>query len=180
MSIKMGNYNLKYPIGEFIKPEIISNEILDQWITTIKKFPEELFSEVQNLTEKELGYKYRPNGWNIHQVVHHCADSHMNSFIRFKLALTEDNPTIRPYFEDRWAEQSDYLNSPVILSLNIIEGLHKRWVILIKSLTNDELNRTFIHPEGNKEITLKENIGIYAWHCTHHLEHIKLAKSNCY
>ena len=176
----MNENKLKFPIGEFIKPGIIIEQIISDWITIIEKFPQYLTKEIETLTEDQLKYKYRPNGWNIRQIVHHCADSHMNSFIRFKLALTEDKPTIRPYFEDRWAEQSDYLNSPVILSLNIIEGLHKRWVILLKSLTDDDLNRTFIHPEGNKEISLKENIGIYAWHCTHHLEHIKLAKSNCY
>ena len=176
----MNENKLKFPIGEFIKPEIITDQIKSDWINIIEKFPQNLIIEIETLTEDQLKYKYRPNGWNIRQIVHHCADSHMNSFIRFKLALTEDKPTIRPYFEDRWAEQSDYLNSPVILSLNIIEGLHKRWVILLKSLTDDDLNRTFIHPEGNKEISLKENIGIYAWHCTHHLEHIKLAKSNCY
>lgn len=172
----MGNYNLKYPIGEFIKPDIISNEILVEWITTIENFPKILFTEVVNLTEKELKYRYRPNGWNISQVVHHCADSHMNSFVRFKLALTEDKPTIRPYFEDRWAELEDCKNSPIEHSLKILDGLHVRWNLLLKSLSEEQLNRTFIHPEGNKEISLKENIGIYAWHCNHHLEHIRVAK----
>lgn len=176
MSMKMGNYNLKYPIGEFVKPNIISNEILDEWINTIENFPKVLSSEIENLSAKELGYKYRLNGWNIKQIVHHCADSHMNSFIRFKLALTEDNPTIRPYFEDRWTELDDCKNTPIEHSLKILDGLHTRWTLLLKSLSRVQLDRTFIHPEGNKEISLKENIGIYAWHCNHHLEHIRKAK----
>ena len=94
------------------------------------------------------------------------------------MALTEDNPTIKPYFEDRWAEHVDYLNTSVNYSLKIIEALHFRWVILLRSITNEDLNKTFYHPEAKQKISLRENIGIYAWHCNHHLEHIRNAKLN--
>lgn len=174
----MNEYELKYPIGEFEKPKIITDEMILDWIKTIEKFSQYLAKEVDDLTSVELKYKYRPNGWNIQQIVHHSADSHLNSFIRFKLTLTEDKPRIRPYFEDRWAELPDTLSASITDSIKIIEGLHSRWTILLKNLSVDDLERTFFHPEANKVISLKENIGIYAWHCKHHLEHIRVAKLN--
>ena len=178
--IEMNEDKLKYPIGEFEKPAVITDEIISGWIDTIERFPQKITDEIENLNSDELKFTYRPKGWTIQQIVHHCADSHMNSFIRFKLALTEENPTIKPYFEDRWAEHPDYLDCSVILSLIIINGLHARWVILLKNLSSQDLNKTFYHPETKQKISLRENIGIYAWHCNHHLEHIKLAKSNSY
>ncbi len=172
----ISNQQYKYPIGKFSKPKMITSETINNWISIIEDFPTNLSKEIFGLSEKELLYKYRQNGWNIKQIVHHCADSHMNSFIRFKLALTEENPTIKPYFEDKWAELPDSSISPINLSLKILEGLHSRWTILLKSLNDQQLNFTFYHPENKNEIKLSENIGIYAWHCNHHLEHIKLAK----
>jgi hypothetical protein len=172
----MDNTKLRYPIGEFEKPEKITPNIIEEWIDVIKQFPQKLMKEVGSLTENELKYCYRKNGWNIRQIVHHCADSHLNSLIRFKLTLTEELPTIKPYFEDRWAEMPDVNNSPIEHSLNIIGGLHSRWVILLKNLCENELSREFFHPESNRKISLRENIGIYAWHCEHHLEHVRLAK----
>ena len=166
---------LRYPIGTFVKPKIISKDLIQNWILDIESFPKNLNNLANDLKKEELNYKYRPKGWTIKQVIHHCADSHMNSFIRFKLSLTEDTPVIKPYFEDKWANFSDTVKAPTNSSLKIIEGLHLRWVTLLKSLTNNELNRTFIHPEHNKKISLKENIGIYAWHCNHHLAHIRQA-----
>lgn len=174
----MNEDKLRFPIGKFIKPEIITEGIITEWINIIENFPQKLKSEIENLNKNELDFRYRPNGWNILQIVHHCADSHMNSFIRFKLALTEENPTIKPYFEDRWAEHQDYLNSSINHSLQIINGLHSRWVILLRSLNGEDLTRTFYHPESKQKISLRENIGIYAWHCDHHLEHIRNAKLN--
>ena len=112
------------------------------------------------------------------QVVHHCADSHMNSFIRFKLALTEETPTIKPYYENLWAELSDTIQAPIQSSIALLEGLHQRWTILIKTLSTDDLNKQFRHPETDSFITLKTNIGIYSWHCMHHLAHIRNAKNN--
>lgn len=172
----INNYNLRFPIGEFVKSEIISSEIIKNWINTLRHFPNLLIKEVEHLSDEELDWCYRPNGWNIRQVVNHCADSNINSFMRFKLALTEDKPTIRPYFEDRWAELEDTTKTPVEFSLKIIEGIHARWVVLLNSSSEKDLLKTFIHPEGNIEISLAENIGIYDWHCRHHLEHVCQAK----
>ena len=172
----MNDDRLKFPIGEFNKPDIITADIIHKWIGIIESFPTKLMEEVKSLSDEELKYKYRPNGWNIYQIVHHCADSHLNSFTRFKLALTEDSPTIRPYFEDKWAELEDCKNAPIEFSLKILDGLHARWTLLLKSLTNLQLDRTFLHPDGNNIISLKVNIGIYAWHCNHHLEHVRKAK----
>lgn len=170
------NYKLRFPIGEFEKPNAISNNQINDWIDSIRIFPIILLNEIKDLTDDQLAWKYRPDGWNIKQLVHHCADSHMNSFIRFKLTLTEERPTIRPYFEDRWAELADTTKTPLEFSMKILEGLHARWIVLLESLDEEELKRTFIHPENSKHISLAENIGIYAWHCKHHLAHIRLAK----
>jgi len=166
---------LKFPIGEFVKPEFISTDQIDEWIKEIELFPSRLKLATDPLTEKRLNQKYRPEGWTIRQVVHHCADSHMNSFIRFKLSLTEDSPTIKPYFEDRWAEMPDYLDVSIENSIQILEGLHFRWVKLLKSLNEVDLQKEFVHPEHGKRFSVAENIGVYAWHSNHHLEHIKLA-----
>lgn len=169
---------LKYPIGKFQKPLKIDKIQIEEWIQIIEEFPEKLKNEVTNLTENELKKQYRPNGWTIYQVVNHCADSHMNSLIRFKLTLTEETPTIKPYFEQLWAELADSKNYPIESSLKILEGLHSRWVNLMKNLTESDLKKEFLHPENKEKICLSTNIGIYAWHCQHHLTHIINAKQN--
>ena len=166
----------RYPIGRFQKPNIIGQQHIQQWIKTIKEFPGKLNDEVSHLTEQDLEKQYRRNGWTIRQVVNHCADSHMNSFIRFKLALTEDEPTIKPYHEDLWAELPDTKIYPIASSLKILEGLHDRWVFMAESLSEEDLQRKFRHPETNDLISLAANIGLYAWHCDHHLAHVKNAK----
>lgn len=178
MKLSMEIEKLKYPIGQFQKPKDITKEHIEGWIRIIEDFPNKLREEVENLTETELQKQYRPNGWTIEQVVNHCADSHMNSLIRFKLALTEETPTIKPYFENLWAELADSKDYPVKDSLKILEGLHARWTKLLKQLSKTDLKREFIHPETKEKISLKTNIGIYAWHCEHHLAHIKNAKRN--
>jgi uncharacterized damage-inducible protein DinB len=164
----------RYPIGKFRQPRNIDKQQINDWIRIIEEFPKKLNSEVSNLSEKDLEKQYRPNGWTIRQVVHHCADSHMNSFIRFKLALTEETPTIKSYHESLWAELSDTKSFPIESSLKILEGLHARWINLLKSLSDKDLERQFKHPETNELISLKTNIGIYAWHCEHHLAHVKI------
>src|SRR5690554_6473415 len=169
---------LKYPIGKFQKPKNIDKFQIEDWIKIIKVFPDKVVNEVKNLTEKELEKQYRPDGWTITQVVNHCADSHMNSFIRFKLTLTEDTPTIKPYFENLWTELPDSKNFPIESSLEILKGLHERWVNLMENLSEIELEKEFLHPESKERISLKTNIGIYAWHCEHHLAHIVNAKQN--
>ncbi len=167
---------LKYPIGIFNKPELITKDILEQWVADISTFPKRILNEVINLTNEQLDTQYRPNGWTIRQVVHHCADSHMNSLIRLKLALTEDQPIIKPYFEERWAELMDTKSMPIAPSLKIIEGVHARWIILLNNLTDEQSARIFIHPEHGKIFRIDENIGVYAWHCNHHLAHITETK----
>lgn len=166
---------LKYPVGKFKKPASITKETIDAAISDIENFPELIKEEIQNLDKKELQLRYRPEGWTISQVVHHCADSHINSYMRFKLALTENVPTIKSYEENLWAELPDNQLSPLV-SLQLLEALHTRWVYLLKTLTEDDLNKKFIHPEQSEKISLKENILIYGWHCRHHLAHIKKAK----
>ncbi|MFC0604649.1 YfiT family bacillithiol transferase [Winogradskyella pulchriflava] len=169
-------YKLKFPIGEFEKPETITQQHLSKWISSIETLPERIVSITKNLNDDELNYKYRPNGWTIRQVVHHCADSHINSIIRFKLTLTEDNPTIKPYLEDRFAKLIDY-SEPIDSSISILKGVHKKLGVLLRSLTEEELKRKFTHPEHGKLFSLEETIGTYAWHSDHHFAHIEQALS---
>jgi len=169
---------LKFPIGKFVKPQLISNEIIQKWIEDIEFFPARIKKEVIGLNEAQLDTQYRPNGWTIRQVVHHCADSHMNSLTRFKLSLTEDKPVIKPYFEERWAELVDSKTMDITPSLKMLDGIHARWSILLKNLATEDLKRTFVHPEHGKEFRVDENIGVYAWHCNHHLAHITQLKKS--
>lgn len=166
---------LRFPIGEFQKPKSISQNDLATWIATIENFPQKIKAITENLSIEQLNWIYRPNGWSIKQVVHHCADSHINSFVRFKLALTEDVPVIKPYEEDRWAELADGVSDDILTSIKIIEGVHARWVLLLKSFGEKELKRQFTHPANKKTSCLDETIGVYAWHCEHHLAHIEQA-----
>jgi len=169
--------SLKYPAGKLNIPNQISEREIRIYIRTITEFPERVATEIKNLTDAELiSFHYRPEGWNIKQVLNHCIDSHMNSFIRFKLALTEDNPTIRPYNETAWAELPDTQLYNVSESIQLLHSIHKRWVFLLNSLTAKKLERTFVHPDGNEVISLKENLCIYAWHCENHFLHIANAK----
>jgi len=172
------NFNLeklKFPTGKFKKPDSITENDLKNWITTIENFPSRIKKLTSTLSFEELNWVYRPKGWNIKQVVHHCADSHMNSFIRFKLALTEDVPAIKPYEEQLWAEIADGNSNDILPSIQILEGVHTRWVLLLKSLGLTELKRQFFHPANLKTASLEETIGVYAWHCNHHLVHIEQA-----
>ena len=166
---------LKFPIGKFQKKDSISADDLETWIATIEAFPTKIKKLTSTLTVEELNWIYRPKGWSIKQVVHHCADSHINSFIRFKLALTEDVPTIKPYEEALWAELTDGNSNDISPSLQIIEGVHARWILLLKSFGEHELKRQFFHPGNLKIAYLEESIGVYAWHCNHHLAHIEQA-----
>ncbi|HEY4628092.1 MAG TPA: putative metal-dependent hydrolase [Flavobacterium sp.] len=167
---------LKYPIGKFEKPTTITKDIISKWISDISDFPTRLKTETNGLTDAQLDTQYRPNGWTIRQVIHHCADSHMNSFTRLKLTLTEDKPTIKPYFEELWAELNDSKNMPIESSLKMLEGIHTRWSHLLNTLIEDDYGKMFIHPEHGKTFRIDENIGIYAWHCNHHLAHITETK----
>lgn len=166
---------LKYPIGHFIKPDIISETDIQIWIEIIANFPTKIKSLTQQLSKDELNLKYRPDGWTIKQVVHHCADSHINSFIRFKLALTEDNPIIKPYEENLWATLADGNSNDLSNSIAIITGIHNKWAFLLTTFSDKEFSKTFFHPASNKTYVLNEALGLYAWHCNHHEAHIKQA-----
>lgn len=163
---------LQFPIGRFQKPAVFSKALVAAFITDIAAFPAQIKIATKTLSEEQLDTPYRPGGWTIRQVVHHCSDSHMNSLIWFKLALTEDRPVIKPYNEALWAELADSKNMPVAPALHLLEGIHERWVALLHSLTKEQLVRSFVHPEHHNEISLEECIAIYAWHCHHHLAHI--------
>jgi hypothetical protein len=163
---------LRYPIGKFAVPDNFSSAYIAQSIETIASFPGRLRKEVAQLSEAQLQTPYRAQGWNVRQVVHHCADSHMNCFIRIKWALTEERPTIKFYYEDRWSEMEDNRTMPIEPTLNLLDGLHYRLAFLMKGMSVEDLERSYIHPEYGKEFRLKEVIGLYAWHCEHHLAHI--------
>lgn len=169
---------LKYPIGKFIALSDYSKEYLSGKIEEIALFPEKLQQETIHLSEEQLDTPYRPGGWTVRQVIHHCAESHMNCFIRIKWALTENNPVIKAYDEVLWAALPDNLRMPIQPTLALLEGLHFRLTYLMKSLSETELERSFIHPENNSEIKLKQMIATYAWHGNHHLAHITTLKKN--
>ena len=166
---------LKYPAGEFEKPSDYSESNIQSWIEDIRTFPQELRNLTQLLSIEELSWIYRPKGWNIKQVVHHCVDSHINAVCRFKLALTEDEPTIRPYMEDRWAKLPENNLNDITDSLLLLEALHRKWVRMIEFISSSELERTFKHPEYGTVFTIGETIAMYAWHCRHHLAHVHQA-----
>ncbi len=169
---------LKYPIGRFTAPENITAAILRQCLADIDAFPKQLFSETNHLTDGQLDTPYRPGGWTIRQVVHHCADSHMNCLIRTKWALTEENPTIKFYHEDRWGEGRDNRFMPIAPTLQLLEGLHYRLHYLLSGLSENELEKTFVHPEHGKKFRIREIICLYAWHGNHHLAHITQLKAH--
>jgi len=164
---------LKYPIGKFDCPNPITQNQIDAWISILEFFPNRLELLVKDLTNNQLDTPYRPEGWTIRQVIHHLSDSHHNSYTRFKWSLTEDKPLIKTYYEDRWADLFDSRIAPIEMSLNHLKAVHAKLVYLVKGLDVLELNKTFVHPEGNETVMLKENLGIYAWHCNHHYAHIE-------
>lgn len=164
---------LKFPIGVYTPNKRPDQALLKQWIEDIESFPVKLEQLTNEASIEQLNWKYRPNGWTVKQVIHHCADSHMNSIIRFKLALTEDTPIIKPYYEDKWATLTDALTNEIEESLLLLKGLHKKWTRLLNALTAEQLAMEFIHPEHGLKFNVAENIGTYAWHCNHHLMHVK-------
>lgn len=169
----------KDPLGRFEIPESISDVNVEENILVLKNFPARLKHLVENWTDDQLDTPYREGGWTVRQLVNHISDSHMNSYIRFKLALTEDNPVIKPYNEAAWAELQDSFTIDIKPALQILKGLHKRWVYELKALTNREFDESiYFHPEQNRSITLRESLAFYAWHCDHHLAHIENLKKD--
>ena len=168
----------RYPIGRY-EPQPFSPKLKEAWINDIRFLPEAIENAVLNLDESQLNVPYREGGWTTREVVHHVADSHLNAYCRFKLGLTEDNPTIKPYQEHLWAELPDTKNIPINVSLTLLHALHTRWVEILAKMKDDEFTRTVFHPEYEKTLTLWYLLGMYAWHSKHHTAHItKLRERN--
>jgi hypothetical protein len=162
--------DLKYPIGKFDTDFELSPDARLRRIATLKALPAKLAAAVDGLDDAQLDTEYRPGGWTVRQTAHHVPDSHANAFIRFKLALTEDSPTIKPYYEDRWALLGD-AKLPVDVSLRMLAATHERWVALLESMSDDDFDRKVIHPESG-EWTLDGFLALYDWHSRHHTAHI--------
>jgi len=162
--------DLSYPIGKYNKNFEFTPELKKQFIGEVAELPQKLKAAIENLNDEHLDTPYRPGGWTVRQTVHHVADSHLNSLVRFKLALTEDAPTIRPYYEDRWAELADSF-LPIESSLKITENLHLRWTTLLDSMTDEDFQKKLIHPDSGLW-TLEKMLALYEWHGRHHTAHI--------
>ena len=163
--------DLRYPVGEFRFPQSVSGPELAVFIHQIAETPARMREAIAGLSESQLDTPYRPGGWTVRQLAHHVPDSHINSYTRFRLALTEDDPVIKPYDEKRWAELSDVATVPVEVSLALLENLHARWVPLMRSLSDADWKRSFRHPELGP-VSLENNAALYAWHGRHHVAHI--------
>ena len=163
--------DLRYPIGKY-EPQPFSLDQRKKWLQDIQFLPALLEQAIENLDEHQLSTPYREGGWKVKQLVHHVADSHMNAYIRFKAGLTEDNPTIRPYLEGEWAKLDDIEKVPINISITLLYALHSRWYAAILKLTAEQWNRTVVHPEHNKQMTLWYLLGMYAWHGLHHVRHV--------
>ncbi len=164
-----------YPIGIFEFNEQTAKENIETYIEEIKELPKNLKKVLKQVNKHNKENSYRDEGWTIEQIVHHLADSHINAFIRFKLALTEYFPTIKPYNQDLFAETSDVFLSSLKSSYHIIEGIHKRWTILLENMDNEDFKLGYIHPEDNQKHFLLKVLAMYAWHGKHHIEQIKVA-----
>jgi uncharacterized damage-inducible protein DinB len=164
--------DLRYPVGKFDWNAPIDAAEFPSLIAIIAEAPGALRGAVAGLSPNQLETRYRPGGWTVTQVVHHVPDSHLNAYTRFKLALTEDEPTIKPYDEAAWAGLPDSRKVPVDVSLDLLDALHLRWVALLRSMDTADFNRTLRHPEGDRILTLKQMLGLYAWHSRHHVAHI--------
>jgi hypothetical protein len=161
----------RFPVGRFTPPAVITPEDRERYLREIEEAPGRLREAVSGLTDEQLDTPYRDGGWTVRQVVHHVPDSHINSYVRFRLALTEEEPTIRPYLEDRWAELADARTAPVEVSLGLLESIHRRWALLLRSLDNEQWAFRFRHPELGV-VPLDRNLALYAWHGRHHVAHV--------
>jgi hypothetical protein len=163
--------DLRFPIGKFQMPATVGDEMRQGWIGDIVQAPALLRAAVKGLTEEQLDTPYRSGGWTVRQVIHHLPDSHMNAYVRFKLSLTEDEPSIKTYKEDKWAELPDARTAAPEISLALLETLHRRWGLVLRSLSPSDYDRAFMHPELGL-VKLEKSLAIYAWHGRHHVAHI--------
>jgi uncharacterized damage-inducible protein DinB len=167
----------RYPIGKY-EPQPYSDKQLADWLNDIRLLPGVLENAVTNLDEHQFETPYREGGWTIKQLVHHVADSHINAYVRFKLGLTENRPTIKPYEEKEWAKLKDSAIVPVNISITLLYALHARLSEVLKSMTREDWDKSIIHPDHNREITLWHLLGMYSWHGRHHTAHITTARQN--
>lgn len=167
----------RYPIGKY-ESKPYSEQQKQAWLLDLQFLPEALERAITNLDEAQLNTPYRDGGWTVKQLVHHVADSHMNAYIRFKLGLTEDKPTIKPYEEQDWALLADNDLVPINVSLTLLHALHLRWVATIKDLTEEQWNRLVVHPAANREMSIWFLLGLYAWHGNHHVAHVTALREN--
>jgi hypothetical protein len=170
--------HLKYPIGKFEFGKSYTAEQNQQHIEQIAAFPKQLKALVVQLNSSLLEKNYRPEGWTARQIIHHLSDSHINAFLRVKLTLTENTPIIKPYDQDLWAELEDGKTAPIEASVMLIEATHQKWVYLLNTLSNDDLQKKYFHPEYKREFKLEELLALYAWHGQHHAEHLKIIVAN--
>jgi DinB superfamily len=164
--------DLRYPIGQFRYEGEPDQRRREQWIEEIAATPANLRAAVAGLAAHQLDTPYRDKGWTVRQVIHHLPDSHLNAYTRIKLALTEDVPVIKPYEEARWAELPDGRAGPIEPSLNLLESLHHRWVLLLRQLNPADFRRRFMHPQHGRPLEVQETLALYAWHGQHHVAHI--------
>lgn len=170
--------DLRYPIGQYHPPAAIGRAERDAWIADLEALPHNLRNAVADLTGDQLNVPYRPGGWTVRQVVHHIADGHLNSYTRFRLALTEETPTVKPFDENAWAELPDSKLGAIEPSLAIMDGLHRRWVALLRSLSDDDFKRGYRHPERSELTILDQTLGYFAWHSRHHLAQILMLRKH--
>ncbi len=170
--------DLRYPIGNFDYDAQHQFSDVASWVDDIRTLPSRISSAIQTYSQEELDTPYRPGGWTTTQVIHHLGDSHLNSLIRFKLALTEKNPTIKPYDEQAWTSLGDYDALSIEDGLTLLELIHKKWVAVLDQMNEEDFNKTFFHPESEIEYSLLQATAMYAWHGNHHLGHIQLIKRN--
>jgi hypothetical protein len=163
----------QYPIGKFRAPESVSPEDRALYVEAIASAPARLRAAAIGITATQLDTPYREGGWTIRQVIHHIPESHMNAYIRFKLALTEADPVIKPYDEAAWARLGDVAVAPIETSIVLLESLHQRWVVLMRLLSGDDWRKRFVHPEYGQARTLEQTLALYAWHGDHHIAHVK-------
>ena len=168
----MSEHDPRYPIGRFRLEGEITPERRVGWIAEIEALPSRLRDAAAGLSDDQLDTPYRDGGWTVRQVIHHVPDSHLNAYVRFKLALTENEPTIKPYLEAGWADLPDTRLTPPDVSLALLRSLHQRWVTLMRAMSAEEFGRTFVHPEQGRTIKLDEVLPLYAWHGNHHVAHI--------
>jgi uncharacterized damage-inducible protein DinB len=157
----------RYPIGKFSFHGVLTADQRKSMLDDIEQTPARVRAAVRGLSDQQLNTPYREGGWTVRQLAHHVPDSHMNAYIRFKLALTEDEPTIRPYMEDRWAELPESKQAPIEVSLALLENLHQRWTLVLKNISDADWKRTFRHPEMGL-LSLEKTLALYSWHGRHH------------